>query len=553
MDWRVILAILCILCLPARAEVTTTQAATTRAAVTTTQAATTRAAVTTTQAATTRAAVTTTQAATTRAAVTTTQAATTRAAVTTTQAATTRAAVTTTQAATTRAAVTTTQAAASTTTQAAASSAASTTTQAAASTTTQAAASTTTQAAASSAASTTTQAAASTTTQAAASTTTQAAASSAASTLTSNPNTATTSAASTLTSNPNTATTSAASTLTSNPNTATTSAASTLTSDPNTATTSAASTLTSNPNTATTSAASTLTSDPNTATTSAASILTSTTNTPPSSPITTPISTAIPVAASFSLIFSINEVFVPALADTSSSLFLEKSANISNEVGPIYKKKFKNFLIMKILKFRSGSIVTESQLLFSSDGPTVSSDQVTSTFTSGLSELNFAVDQNSITVTQESGTTNATTTISPPVVAASFSLIFSINETFVPALADTSSALFLEKSANISNEVVPLYKKDFDEFIRMEILILRNGSIVTESILFFGPNAANVTAAQVKNTLLNGLKNLTFTVDPNSIRVTQIFGNSMPPVIASSLSVIWMSLLSLLLSVALHF
>ncbi|XP_034158097.2 streptococcal hemagglutinin isoform X2 [Pangasianodon hypophthalmus] len=541
MDWRVILAILCILCLPARAAVTTTQAATTRAAVTTTQAATTRAAVTTTQAATTRAAVTTTQAATTRAAVTTTQAATTRAAVTTTQAA------------TTRAAVTTTQAAASTTTQAAASSAASTTTQAAASTTTQAAASTTTQAAASSAASTTTQAAASTTTQAAASTTTQAAASSAASTLTSNPNTATTSAASTLTSNPNTATTSAASTLTSNPNTATTSAASTLTSDPNTATTSAASTLTSNPNTATTSAASTLTSDPNTATTSAASILTSTTNTPPSSPITTPISTAIPVAASFSLIFSINEVFVPALADTSSSLFLEKSANISNEVGPIYKKKFKNFLIMKILKFRSGSIVTESQLLFSSDGPTVSSDQVTSTFTSGLSELNFAVDQNSITVTQESGTTNATTTISPPVVAASFSLIFSINETFVPALADTSSALFLEKSANISNEVVPLYKKDFDEFIRMEILILRNGSIVTESILFFGPNAANVTAAQVKNTLLNGLKNLTFTVDPNSIRVTQIFGNSMPPVIASSLSVIWMSLLSLLLSVALHF
>ncbi|MCI4395901.1 hypothetical protein PGIGA_G00261010 [Pangasianodon gigas] len=244
---------------------------------------------------------------------------------------------------------------------------------------------------------------------------------------------------------------------------------------------------------------------------------------------------------------------LPALADTTSTLFLEKSANISNEVGPIYKKKFKNFIRMKIIKFRSGSIVTDSQLLFSSDGPTVSVDQVQSTFTNGLSELNFIVDRNSITVTQESGTTNATTTVNPPVVAASFSLIFSINETFVPALADTSSALFLAKSANISNEVVPLYKKDFDEFIRMEILILRNGSIVTESILFFGPNATTVTVARVKNTLLNGLKNLTFTVDPNSIRVTQIFGNSMPPVIASSLSVIWMSLLSLLLSVALQF
>ncbi|MCI4394752.1 hypothetical protein PGIGA_G00172340 [Pangasianodon gigas] len=87
----------------------------------------------------------------------------------------------------------------------------------------------------------------------------------------------------------------------------------------------------------------------------------------------------------------------------------------------------------------------------------------------------------------------------------------------------------------------------------MKIIKFRSGSIVTESNLFFSPNGPNVNATQVKNTLLDGLKNLTFTVDPNSINVTQTLGNSMPPVIASSLSVIWMSLLSLLLSVALQF
>ncbi|MCI4394753.1 hypothetical protein PGIGA_G00172380 [Pangasianodon gigas] len=87
----------------------------------------------------------------------------------------------------------------------------------------------------------------------------------------------------------------------------------------------------------------------------------------------------------------------------------------------------------------------------------------------------------------------------------------------------------------------------------MKIVKFKNGSTVTESTLSFSSNGPTVNATQVKNTLLDGLKNLTFTVDPNSINVTQTLGNSMPPVIASSLSVIWMSLLSLLLSVALQF
>ncbi|MCI4394759.1 hypothetical protein PGIGA_G00172350 [Pangasianodon gigas] len=128
-----------------------------------------------------------------------------------------------------------------------------------------------------------------------------------------------------------------------------------------------------------------------------------------------------------------------------------------------------------------------------------------------------------------------------------------ISETFDAALANTSSPQFAAKASSIRTQVEPLYKKAFKNFIIMKIIKFWSGSIVTESTLFFSPNGPNVNATQVKNTLLDGLKNLTFTVDPNSINVTQTLGNSMPPVIASSLSVIWMSLLSLLLSVALHF
>ncbi|KAF4071279.1 hypothetical protein AMELA_G00271400 [Ameiurus melas] len=141
----------------------------------------------------------------------------------------------------------------------------------------------------------------------------------------------------------------------------------------------------------------------------------------------------------------------------------------------------------------------------------------------------------------------------PLTATAIFNMIFSIKETFDPALSNTSSPQFAAKSTNIRNQVEPLYKKAFKNFALMQIVKFRNGSTVTESNIYMNSSGPNVTATEVKNILINGLSNLNFIVDPNSIKVTQTLGNSMSPVIASSLSMIWMSLLTLLLSVALHF
>ncbi|XP_046698431.1 cell wall protein DAN4-like [Silurus meridionalis] len=154
--------------------------------------------------------------------------------------------------------------------------------------------------------------------------------------------------------------------------------------------------------------------------------------------------------------------------------------------------------------------------------------------------------------TTSSSTTTSTSTSSPsttlPPTPPTFNLTFSIIETFDAALANNSSPQFQAKSRNIHNQIEPLFKRFFTSFILMQIVIFRNGSIITESNLYMNPSGPNVTLEQVKSVFLGGLSSFNFTVDPNSVSVT--LGNSMPPAIASSLSMI---LMTLLLSISLHF
>ncbi|XP_060771986.1 uncharacterized protein LOC132882901 [Neoarius graeffei] len=151
--------------------------------------------------------------------------------------------------------------------------------------------------------------------------------------------------------------------------------------------------------------------------------------------------------------------------------------------------------------------------------------------------------------TSPPNTAGTTATIAP--VTEVFTLIFRIKETFVPALANPNSKQFKDKAEKVTREIEPLYKKAFKNFHLMQIFQFRNGSIVTHSLMSF-LSGANVTDTKVKDVLAKGVNSLTFPVEPNSINVTHVISNSMPPVIASSLSMIWMSLLPLLLSAALH-
>ncbi|KAG7314268.1 hypothetical protein KOW79_022764 [Hemibagrus wyckioides] len=257
--------------------------------------------------------------------------------------------------------------------------------------------------------------------------------------------------------------------------------------------------------------------------------------------------------------FAINETFVPALANNTSPEFVAKATSIRNQVEPIYRKNFKNFIRMIIHSFANGSIVTNSSLQFGSNETIPNNSTVQEILvneTKSNSSLNII--PSSINVTQDPVTNNATTNTTPSTSTNSSTTNTStpstINETFDSALASNSSPQFGAKAANIRSQVEPLYKKTFKNFILMQILRFKNGSIITESKLYMDPSGSNVTATQVKDVLLNGISNgnLTFQIDRGSINVTEI-GNSTPPVIASSVSMICMSLLSLLLSLALHF
>ncbi|XP_058239992.1 mucin-21-like isoform X3 [Hemibagrus wyckioides] len=386
------------------------------------------------------------------------------------------------------------------------------------------------------------------------------------STLTNSSSTNSSSTNSSSTNSTSTNSTSTNSTLTNSPSTNSTLTNSTFTNSTstNSTLTNTSSTLSMATNTSTTNTSSTpSTNSTSTNTTSTNSTLTNTSSTLSMATNTSTTKTSS-VAAVFNLVFSINETFDPALANSSSPEFAAKSTIIRNRFEPIYRQNCSNFLQMIIHGYSKGSIVTNSSLEFSANGtiPTNSTLQnILVNATKSNSSLNII--PSSINVTQipvtNYWTTNTSLTMSttniPPTpenASAVFNLTFSISETFDSALASTCSPQFGAKAANIRNQVEPLYKKAFKNFILMQILRFKNGSIIAESKLYMDPSGSNVTATQVKDVFLNGIAIFNFNVDPASIRVTQI-GNSMPPVIASSVSMICMSLLSLLLSLTLHF
>ncbi|KAF5882940.1 cell wall protein DAN4-like, partial [Clarias magur] len=69
--------------------------------------------------------------------------------------------------------------------------------------------------------------------------------------------------------------------------------------------------------------------------------------------------------------------------------------------------------------------------------------------------------------------------------------------------------------------VEPLYFKAFKNCIRIGILRLSKGSTIIDSNVYFNSSGPNVTPSDVKNTLINGLSSLNFTVIPDSISVSQ--------------------------------
>ncbi|MCI4394761.1 hypothetical protein PGIGA_G00172370, partial [Pangasianodon gigas] len=142
----------------------------------------------------------------------------------------------------------------------------------------------------------------------------------------------------------------------------------------------------------------------------------------------------------------------------------------------------------------------------------------TNTTSNSTTATNTSSTNTSSTNTTSTSSTNTTT----PVVAAVFNLVFSISETFDAALANTSSPQFAAKASSIRNQLEPIYRQIFKNFLRMIIHSFRSGSIVTNSSLEFSANSTIPTDSTVKDALVNATTtNSSLNILTTSINVTQ--------------------------------
>nr|XP_055062426.1 uncharacterized protein LOC129445280 [Misgurnus anguillicaudatus] len=237
-------------------------------------------------------------------------------------------------------------------------------------------------------------------------------------------------------------------------------------------------------------------------------------------------------------------------------------SNISTQIEPVYKKHFPKFLRMVIKKFRSGSIVVDSALQFDSNGTTPNATDIKQVLTDAAANGNLTIkisnDTINVTapatpVTPVTPTNTTNTTSNTPL----FNLVFSIVDTFNDTLSNLSSSDATTLQTKIIDQFGNVFKKRFTNYMRMLIQKFSKGSIVTNSLLEFNSTAGTVAASDVVNTIIQGIKNgnFTFTIDQKSIKVTDPSGNtafSSSQVITSTLTVLWMSLASLLLSGVIH-
>ncbi|XP_064782188.1 integumentary mucin C.1-like isoform X2 [Oncorhynchus masou masou] len=272
-----------------------------------------------------------------------------------------------------------------------------------------------------------------------------------------------------------------------------------------------------------------------------------TTTAAPTTTIAAPTTTPSPPVV-FDLVFRSDEVFSPALTNTSSPLFQSLVTKTIQALEPLFKAHFPNFIRLIVVGFRNGSIITDTQLEFAAANTTANAttpfaDAVATTLkaaiTNGSLSINISANfkitvkptpsaasptttGNATTTTTAVPTTttaanttttaaNTTTTaaVAPTTTAAPnvLLLVFSSDETFTETLSNNTSQAFQDRATTIKNEIEPVYRKVFRSFIQLVVLSFRRGSIITESRMEFGltGNGTAPTANSVKDTLVDAV------------------------------------------------
>ncbi|MCJ8749055.1 hypothetical protein PDJAM_G00171780, partial [Pangasius djambal] len=130
-----------------------------------------------------------------------------------------------------------------------------------------------------------------------------------------------------------------------------------------------------------------------------------TTGTPssPSSRSTTVEPTTSPVVIRY-ISFTTNETFVPELSNQSSSAFNDRAILVTTKLEPILKNNSRNFMKLTVIRFRSGSIITDMSLRYTYQGDLPSDQQIIDTIKNADTGFNMT----DVFVTQTATTTTPT-------------------------------------------------------------------------------------------------------------------------------------------------
>ncbi|KAG9335977.1 hypothetical protein JZ751_003376, partial [Albula glossodonta] len=103
-----------------------------------------------------------------------------------------------------------------------------------------------------------------------------------------------------------------------------------------------------------------------------------------------------------------------------------------------------------------------------------------------------------------------------------YSLVFTSQDTFTPALANPQSQAFKDRADLTKRELEPIYREAYDTFENLNVISFRSGSIITNASLTFRTTTSTPTDNQVAVTLSEAVQvsqASALNINPNTIAV----------------------------------
>ncbi|KAI1887593.1 hypothetical protein AGOR_G00191900 [Albula goreensis] len=103
-----------------------------------------------------------------------------------------------------------------------------------------------------------------------------------------------------------------------------------------------------------------------------------------------------------------------------------------------------------------------------------------------------------------------------------YSLVFTSEDTFTPALANPQSQAFKDRADLTKRELEPIYRRAYGTFKNLNVISFRSGSIITNASLTFRTTTATPNNNQVADTLSEAVQDSqasVLNINPNTIAV----------------------------------